>query len=99
MANVSVMDITTDSVLLQWTYQSNGSSPRTSVGIEVRRSGTLQRTEMVGSQFTTAEISSLLPLTMYNFSIFVVSSIGRSNPSSVSDQTLSLSTKMAKLFL
>ncbi len=69
----------------------NGSSPRTGVAAEIRRSGSLVRTDMFGPEITMAAIESLLPLTTYNFTMFVVTDVGRSRPSVISVSTLSLS--------
>ena len=59
--------------------------------IEIRRSGVLERTVIVQAHFTTALIPSLLPLTTYSFTVFVVSDVGRSRPSMINDSSLSLS--------
>ena len=84
--------VTINSVQLEWTYQMNGSSPRTGVEIEVGKNDSLERTVMMGPEFTTETISSLPPLTTYSFTVFVVTDVGRSRPSSINaSMTLSLS--------
>lgn len=69
----------------------NGSSPRTGAEIEVGKNNSRERTVMIEPEDNTATISSLLPLTMYSFTIFVVTDVGRSRPSSINASTLSLS--------
>ena len=84
--------VTVYSVQLEWTYQMNGSSPRTGVEIEVRRNDSLERTVMIGPESIIGTISSLLPLTTYSFTVFVVTDVGRSRPSSINaSMSLSLS--------
>ena len=85
--------VTVYSVQLEWAYQMNGSSPRTGVEIEVRRNDSLERTVMIGPESTTGTISSLHPLTTYSFTVFVVTDVGRSRPSSINN-SMSLSFSM-----
>ena len=85
--------VTAYSVQLEWAYQMNGSSPRTGVEIEVRRNDFLERTVMIGPESTSGTISSLLPLTTYSFTVFVVTDVGRSRPSSI-NASMSLSLSM-----
>ena len=89
--NVLITTTTTTTISLEWIYQNNGSSPRIRVDIEIRRNDVLERTDIVQAQFATGLITSLLPLTTYSFTIFVVSDIGRSRPSMINGSTLSLS--------
>ena len=89
--NVLITTTTTTTISLEWTYQNNGSSPRIRVDIEIRRNDVLERTDIVQDQFAKGLITSLLPLTTYSFTIFVVSDIGRSRPSMINGSTLSLS--------
>ncbi len=91
LTDVMILSITTDTVVINWTYQMNGSSPRTGVDIEIRRNGTIERTDMISSAATTATLSNLLPLTTYSITAFVVTDVGRSRPSQISASTLSLS--------
>ncbi len=91
VVGLSVTEVTINSVALVWTFQMNGSDPRIRTEIEIRRFGTLVRTDMIAPQFSGAQLSPLLPLSTYNFTVYVVSNVGRSRPSVVSTSTLSLS--------
>ena len=82
---------TFEAIYIEWMYQMNGSSPRTGVEIEVRRNDTLEKTIMIGPAQATATISTLLSLSTYDITVFVVSDVGRSRPSSINASTLSLS--------
>jgi len=94
VVGLNVTEITTYSIVLVWTFQMNGSEPRIRTEIEIRRNGSLERTDMIAPQFSGAELSSLLPLSLYNFTVYVVSDVGRSRPSVVSASTLSLSNSL-----
>ena len=91
LLNVREVLATHNTIYLEWTYQLNGSSPRTGVEIEIRRIGVLERTVIIGPEPNTTNISSLPPLATYNFTLFVVSNVGKSRPSSIIASTLSLS--------
>ena len=92
LVGLAVTSMTINIIFLQWTFQMNGSSPRTRVDIEIRTNDDiLLRTDAISPHLTTAAISSLLPLTSYNFIAFVISNVGRSRPSSINGSTLSLS--------
>ena len=90
---------TISTVSLEWAYQMNGSSPRTGAEIEVRRNDSVERTIMIGPESTTEIISSLLPLTTYSFTVFVVTDVGRSRPSSINASTLSLSMENICIYI
>ncbi len=81
---------TEDSVLLEWTYQMNGSSPRTGLDIEIRRNNTLERTVAIAASSTSTELTNLSPLRTYSVTAYVESSVGRSRPSFSNVSTLSL---------
>ena len=59
--------------------------------IEIRRNGSLERTDRIGPEENSAELILLLPLTTYTFTVYVVTNLGRSRPSSINATTLSLS--------
>ncbi len=88
--NLTVTSATINTISLEWVFQMNGSSPRSGVAVEIRRNGGLERTDMFSPEIFTATVSNLLPLTMYDFHTFVVSSVGRSRLSAVNSSTLSL---------
>ena len=68
----------------------NGSSPRIGVDIVTLSEGILAYITEEASIVATT-LMSLSPLTTYRISVYVVSSVGRSHPSSINSSTLSLS--------
>ena len=89
VAELSVDMTTISTISLSWMYQMNGSSPRIGVDIEIRRSDILMNT--VTEETSQAILSSLLPLTTYNITVYVVTLVGRSQPATTDANTLSLS--------
>ena len=79
---------------LQWSYQDSGSSPRDGAVLEVWRGGALVTSMMVRSTVLSTTLSSLQPLTNYTFTVYAVSAVGRSAPTSVHASTLSLSQSL-----
>ena len=96
VSGLTISSRTESSLSLDWTYQSDRSSPRTGVEVEVRKSGVLVRnTTEEAADLGAITISSLLPLTSYSITIYVVSDVGRSQPSTtINTNTLSLSELM-----
>ncbi len=100
VSGLTISSRTESSLSLDWTYQSDGSSPRTGVEIEVRKSGVLVRnTTEEAADLGAITISSLLPLTSYSITMYVVSDVGRSQPSTIITNTLSLSESMDELVI
>ncbi len=100
VSGLTISSRTESSLSLDWTYQSDRSSPRTGVEIEVRKSGVLVRnTTEEAADVGTITISSLLPLTSYRIIMHVVSDVGRSQPSTIITNTLSLSESMDELVI
>lgn len=87
---LAVLSITTRSVSLHWMFQMNGSSPRTGVDIEIRRYDSVENTVMTGPSQTMSDIYYLQPLTTYNFTIYVITAVGRSLPTAAEISTYSL---------
>ncbi len=89
VSGLTISSRTESSLSLDWTYR-----PRTGVEIEieVRKSGVLvcNSTEEA-ADLGAITISSLLPLTSYSITMYVVSDVGRSQPSTINTTTLSLS--------
>ena len=69
----------------------NGSSPRNGVHIEIKRENiSIYNISEEASQ-TSTTIISLAPFTTYSISVYVMSLLGRSLPSTINASTLSLS--------
>ncbi len=101
VSGLTISSRTESSLSLDWTYQSGGYSPRTGVEIEVRKSGVLVRnTTEEAADLGAITISSLLPLTSYSITMYVVRDVGRSQPSTtINTNTLSLSESMDELVI
>ena len=72
---------------ISWTYRMNGSSPRIESAVEIRLMGTVINTVIERSSQTI--LTSLLPLTGYNITVYVVTSVGRSLPATIFGNTSS----------
>ena len=86
-----VTSVLTNEISIAWEYQMNGSSPRTGAEVEIRKGHVIKRTIIVGPEEEATNIASLNPLTLYIITVYVVTSVGRSRPSSTEISTLSLS--------
>ncbi len=69
----------------------NGSSPIIGVYIEIRLNEVLINNVTEDASRTTSILTSLMPLTTYSLTIYVVSTVGRSLPSTINSSTSSLS--------
>ncbi len=69
----------------------NGSSLITGVYIEIRLNEVLINNVTEDASRTTSILTSLMPLTTYSLTIYVVSTVGRSLPSTINSSTVSLS--------
>lgn len=87
VTGLNVTSTSANTISLNWTFQSKGSSLRTRVDIEVRLNGTVVNTVMEGPSQTTSMIASLQPLTTYNISVYVVTAVGRSQPATIEAST------------
>lgn len=91
MVDLAVTSVSGNMVSLNWSYQlSNESSLRTGVEVEIISDGIIMENVSIGVAETTT-LSSLLPFTIYTFTMYVVSALGRSTPTSVVVSTISLS--------
>jgi len=80
------------SVWFEWILQESGSTPPTAVEIAVRSHNSSKvRIQTIRSNETGAVVSSLDPLTKYNFTFYVISTIGKSHPVTTEVSTLSKS--------
>ena len=89
---------TISEIFVMWTYQMNGTEPRIGAEIEVYKEQVLIRNFTVGAAYESTIISLLNPLTRYIVTIYAISTIGRSLPSSIEYSTLSLS-KLYKIIV
>jgi len=80
-----------DKVTLKWMFQMNGSSPRIGSEVEVRKGSILETTLSVGANEQNFTVLYLYPLSFYQITFFSVTSVGRSQPSSINITTISLS--------
>ena len=87
---LAVLEVSEHTISLSWSYQSSGSQQRTGVEVIVERSELLERMT-VGADDTFATFSSLLPLTNYTVTLYVLSEVGRSLSTAIQASTLSLS--------
>ena len=85
------LNIQPNEISIMWQYQMNGSSPRIGADVEVRKGIHLVTTIPVVASQNNLTISSILPLTIYEVTVFSVTTVGRSRPSSISVTTISLS--------
>ena len=83
--------VTMNTVSVRWRFQMNGTSPRNRVDIEIKKEDISVHTVTEEASAVASTILSLSPLTLYSISVYVVSSVGRSRPSSINASTLSLS--------
>ena len=91
VSNLTAEMITINTISISWIFQLNGSSPRNRVGIEVRNEGVSVYNVTEEAFEVASTLFSLSPLRTYIISVYVVSSVGRSRPSSIEASTLSLS--------
>ncbi len=82
---VSVSEFT---LSLNWTYQSSGSQRRTGAEVVIEGGGVFTR---LTAEETSVTLSSLCPLTNYTVTVYALSMVGRSQPTSTEVSTPSLS--------
>ena len=85
-----VVSASESSLSLNWTYQSSGSRQRTGAQVVIEGGGIFTRLT-VSSEDRSVTHSSLRPLTNYTLTVYVLSEVGRSQPTTVHTSTLSLS--------
>ena len=90
VTNLHVAFIDDTSVILHWLISISIKHTK-QVEIDILSMDDRSRRVTVGSNETTAVITSLKPLTSYTFSLYVVTVAGRSTPSNISAMTLSTS--------
>ena len=90
VTNLHVAFIDDTSVILHWLISISIKHTK-QVEIDILSMDDRSRRVTVGSNETTAVITSLKPLTNYTFSLYVVTVAGRSTPSNISAMTLSTS--------
>jgi len=64
--------ITINSILISWSFQMNGSSPRNGVNIELRSNAVLVYNFTEDASEVASILMHLSPLTMYTISVYVV---------------------------
>ncbi len=93
ISNLLVTFVDDMTITLNWENHASFESRRSEIIIEIDifSMNDKIKTVTIGSTQTSATILSLQSLTNYSFSVYVVTSAGRSMPSNISAMTLSTS--------
>ena len=88
VSELSVVSLSKTSITVSWNYQSNGSSPRTSVDISVMAGNVLLSYLTGQPNETSITLDDLMDQTTYTIRVYAVTEHGRSAATSIEAQTL-----------
>ena len=90
VSELMVDTTTTVAISIIWIFQMNGTYPRTEVNIEIWHRRILINTVVEEPSRTFSMLTGLQPLKMYTITVYALSRLGRSLPSTINASTLSI---------